>query len=344
MNAHRTQLRDALHRRLDGQGPDSLWPDLHAAGVLGLRVPEHLGGQGLPAAETEPVFDVLGDLCVPAPYLETAVIAAGLLSRLPGAQAEALLGGIAEGRQVAVAGFEPGLMSDGVAERSEAGWSISGVARVVVGGMDADALLVLAEHAGELALFRLGDDWRRDRRAVPTIDGRMAADITLSRTSAVRLPGPVAEAAEATRDEAIAAICIEAAAAMRRLVRDTAAYAKQREQFGKAIASFQVVQHHLVDLDIQARRSAAIARRAMAALDGDRVARGLAVSAAKVTICRAGRRVGQGAVQLHGGMGMTQDLPVGRLFKRLTVIEAQLGSADHHLRRHQRLQVAASAG
>jgi alkylation response protein AidB-like acyl-CoA dehydrogenase len=242
---------------------------------------------------------------------------------------------------VAVAGLEPALVSGVTAAPSGENWRLSGRLMIVNGGMDADALLVLAQVADETALFVLEEGWQARRRAVPTIDGRMAADITLDAALAVRIPGAVEAALAVTRDEATAAICIEAAALCRRLVADTVDYAKQRQQFGQALASFQVVRHRLVDMNIQARRTTAIARRAIAALEAGEAERVRAVSAAKVTICRAGRRVGQDAVQLHGGMGMTEELPIGRMFKRLTVIESELGSADHHLDRFRTSQDAA---
>ncbi len=124
---------------------------------------------------------------------------------------------------------------------------------------------------------------------------------------------------------------------MRRLVNDTVAYTKEREQFGQPLARFQVIQHRLVDMHMQAKRCGAIARRAMTALDADWRERGRLASAAKATAIEAGRFVGQQAVQLHGGMGMSEGLPIGRYFKRLTAIETELGSADDHRRRYARL-------
>jgi alkylation response protein AidB-like acyl-CoA dehydrogenase len=124
---------------------------------------------------------------------------------------------------------------------------------------------------------------------------------------------------------------------MARLVSDTRDYCVQREQFGKAISSFQVVQHRLVDMHIEARRAAAAAALAADALDLDPPERAKVISAAKVTIADAGRFVGQNAVQLHGGMGMTEELPVSALFKRLTVIESEFGTRDEHLARYMAL-------
>lgn len=334
MTSDHAQLRHALAGRLaQARAP---WTALHEAGVLGLRAPEALGGLGLRFAEAEPVLDVLGELCLGVPFLETSIVAAGLLARAATSSSDALLARIAQdGAVVAVAGLEPTGVLTAVADGE--GWHLQGVARIVVDAAQAMALVVLAATP----------DGRRDgflvqadaeglaQRPVPTIDGRMAADITFLdlRVSQDARLGLSVDVIDAVLDEAVAAVCIEAAGLMRRLVSDTTAYVKGREQFGRPLGTFQVVQHRLVDMNIQARRASAIARRALEAIDADPVVRVRAVSAAKVTVCRAGRFVGQNAVQLHGGMGMTEEMPVGRYFKRLTVIETQLGGADYHLRR-----------
>lgn len=344
MSELQAQLREALVARLSQTEPGAAWAGLCEAGVVGLRTPESLGGLGLGVAEAAPVFDVLGELCLATPYLETAVIAAGLLTRLRGEAGDALLRRIAEGARVAVFGLDPQPLGAVRAERAQGAWRLSGQARIVLDALDAEALIVLASDAdGAPRLFLLGSGAPGlTKRAVPTLDGRMAADLSFAAAEAEALAGDSAAAAAIVRDEALACVCIEAAALMQRLARDTNAYVKQREQFGQALGAFQVVQHRLVDMHIHARRAAAIARRAVAALSGDARARQRAVSAAKVTICRAGRFVGQNAVQLHGGMGMTAELPVSACFKRLTVIEAELGGADYHLRRFQKLRAAAS--
>lgn len=325
MSFEHGQLKDALLGRLSSVVPAQAWRALHAAGVTGLRIPEAQGGLGLTFADAEPVLEALGELCLPTPFLETGIIAAGLLARAP--RRDPLLTEMAQaGAIVAVAGLEGADAISAVPDGDS--WRLRGEAKIVVDALAATTLLVAAEPgvflvdpaAAGLSL-----------RPVATIDGRMAADIAFA---GVEASAPIAADLELARDEAVAALCVEAAGLMRRLVRDTVEYAKQRRQFDQPLARFQVVQHRLVDMNIQARRATAIARRAVAAIDADPTARARAVSAAKVTICGAGRFVGQNAVQLHGGMGMTEELPVGRCFKRLTVIEGQLGGADHHLRRY----------
>ena len=332
MNFDHIQLKDALLGRLSAINPGQAWRELHAAGVTGLRVPEAQGGLGLAFADAEPVLEALGELCLPAPFLETGVIAAGLLAGVE--TSHALLDEMARsGAVVAVAGLEA---ADAISAVSGInGWRLNGEAKVVVDVLAARALLVVTK-VGVFLVDPSADGV--STRPVATIDGRMAADITFADVAG---SSPIPADLNRVRDEAVAALCVEAAALMRRLVRDTVAYAKQRQQFGQPLARFQVVQHRLVDMNIQARRATAIARRAVAAVDGHSAARARLVSAAKVTICRAGRFVGQNAVQLHGGMGMTEELPVGRCFKRLTVIEGQLGGADHHLQRFSVTSAAA---
>ena len=324
MSFDHIQLKDALLGRLSSLSSAEAWRELHAAGVTGLRVPEAQGGLGLAFADAEPVLEVLGELCLGAPFLETGIIAAGLLSRA--ATSDALLAEMAQfGVIVAIAGLES---ADAISAMPEGeGWRLRGEAKIVVDALAARTLLV-ATDAGVFLVDPKAVGL--SMRPVATIDGRMAADITFA---GVETSSPIAADLDLVRDEAVAAICVEAAGLMRRLVRDTVDYVKQRQQFGRPLGQFQVVQHRLVDMNIQARRATAIARRAVMAIDGDPVVRARLVSAAKVTICRAGRFVGQNAVQLHGGMGMTEELPVGRCFKRLTVIEAQFGGADQHLQR-----------
>ena len=340
MSFDHVQLKDALLSRLSSAGQAGAWEALQAAGVTGLRVPEAQGGLGLPFAEVEPVLEVLGELCLGAPFLETGIVAAGVMARAPTPAGDALLGAIAtDGAVVAVAGLEGASV---VAKAEGGARRLYGQARIVLEVSSARALLVLAsppDGAGGFFLVDTSADGL-SMRSVATIDGRMAADLDFA---GVTVGAPIAPPGclDLVLDEATAAICVEAAGLMRRLVRDTADYARQRRQFDQPLSGFQVVRHRLVDMNIQARRATAIARRAVAAIGGDPVARARLVSAAKVTICRAGRFVGQNAVQLHGGMGMTEELPVGRCFKRLTVIEAQLGGADHHLKRFSATSAAA---
>jgi alkylation response protein AidB-like acyl-CoA dehydrogenase len=138
-------------------------------------------------------------------------------------------------------------------------------------------------------------------------------------------------------DEAIAATCAEACGVLRRLHEGTLEYTKQRKQFGAQIASFQVLQHRMVDMFIQVEQAVSMTYMAHIKLGESAAERAKAVSAAKVQIGRACRFVGQNAIQLHGGMGMTDEMAIGHYFKRATMIEGVFGSVDHHLRRYETL-------
>ena len=195
-------------------------------------------------------------------------------------------------------------------------------------------ILALVRGPTGIALVEvLGEVGALHRARYPTIDGRMAADLRFCEHQCRVLAEDCSVLLEETLDAALACTAIEAAACMRRLVHDTANHVRQREQFGQPIGRFQAVQHRLVDMHIAAQRAGAIARRALAACANRSDRRAALASAAKATVAEAGRFVGQQAVQLHGAMGMTDELPVGRYFKRLTVIEQQLGDRDTHVAR-----------
>ena len=335
MNDDQKMLREALIARLASKDSEAAWAELDRAEVMWLCVPSALGGLGLSVADATPVMEALGEYCLPTPFLENSIIAVRLLTTARSSEGDRLLRSLtASGGHVAVAGLEPGIRGDLHAESQGDNWTISGTARLVLDTEKASAILVIAPHAGLPALFRLPGDAGSERHHYATIDGRKASDVRFDQDPATLLTADASEIVEAVTDEAIACLAVEAAALMARLVRDTVDYAKQRQQFGQPIAKFQVVQHRLVDMNIQARRAAAIARRAMAALGESGAERSHVVSAAKVTVAQAGRKIGQEAVQLHGGMGMTMELTIGRYFKRLAVIESELGNADRHLQRY----------
>ena len=341
MNDDQKMLRDALIGRLATKDGDAAWAELGQADVLWLCVPTALGGLGLCVADATPVMEALGEYCLPTPFLENSIIAVRLLTAARSAEGDRLLCSLtASGGHIAVAGLDSGLWGDLRAESLGGNWTISGTARLVLDTDKASALLVIAPNAGLPALFLLPGDAGSERHHYATIDGRKASDIRFDQEPATLLIADASEIVEAVTDEAIACLAVEAAALMARLVRDTVDYAKQRQQFGQPIAKFQVVQHRLVDMNIQARRAAAIASRAMAALAETGSERARVVSAAKVTVAQAGRSIGQQAVQLHGGMGMTMELTIGRYFKRLTVIEGEFGNADRHLQRYAATLVA----
>lgn len=332
------ELKDALGARFDRlKSGDDGWRALADAGVLGLPFAEAHGGLGLPARDGFAVLEVLGPRGTPLPYLECVLLAGLLLDRSGGEAAAHWLPRVATGEaKLALAWIDD--RDRARAAPDAAGWRLSGGKLLAIGAAEADAVIVTAGTDDGRAAFLIARE-ALAMKTYPTIDGRRAADLLLDDVTvpnAARLAIEPEDIAEAI-DLGVAAVAAEAAAIMARLVADTRDYCAQREQFGQSIASFQVVQHRLVDMHIEARRAAAAAALAADALDLDTDERARAISAAKVTIAEAGRFVGQNAVQLHGGMGMTEELPVSALFKRLTVIESEFGTRDEHLARYMAL-------
>jgi alkylation response protein AidB-like acyl-CoA dehydrogenase len=144
-------------------------------------------------------------------------------------------------------------------------------------------------------------------------------------------------------DEATVAVCAEAVGVLRKLHEGTLDYAKQRKQFGTAIANFQVLQHRMVDMFIEVEQSVSMTYMATIKVDESAAERAKAASAMKVRIGRACKFVGQNAIQIHGGMGMTDELAIGHYFKRASLIEGLFGSVDHHLKRYESLSFDAAA-
>jgi hypothetical protein len=185
-------------------------------------------------------------------------------------------------------------------------------------------------------------------RDYPTVDGQRASEVYFENVSIpadalIGVEGAGLPLIEKVVDEAIAAICAEGVGAMRRMHENTLEYARQRKQFGAAIATFQVLQHRMVDMFINVEQSLSMTYMATLKLDESAHDRAKAVSAAKVQIGRSAKFVGQAAIQIHGGMGMTDELAVGHYFKRATMIEGQFGSVDHHLRRYEHLSIDSAA-
>lgn len=323
-------------------------------GVFGLGFDESLGGLGGNAIDQIPVMESFGQALLVEPYLETVVQAGGILRRSTQPIAKSLITHIIGGDvRLAVARTEPEatFAPDRIKTVAEpidgSSYRLTGRKAVVVGGPWADQFLVVArksDHDGELSVFAVPADAPGlssvDYR---TVDGRRASDIELSgvviSSDACLLEGPeAADAIIATEDAATAAICAEAVGVMRRLLGETHAYLNERRQFGVTLASFQALQHRMADMLMALELSSAHAYRAASALGQDAKTRQMAVSAAKAFIGRAAHRMGQEAVQMHGGMGMTDELIIGHLFKRAVAIEAQFGSTEHHVRRFQALR------
>lgn len=334
----------------------ALWKRLAKdLGLPGLAVPAELGGIGAGSVETMIVMEELGSALFAGPFLETAVIGVTLLDRVGGDIARAALRGIASGEIVtAFAWAEPDMRYDVAdislaARMTDDGWLLAGGKTVVTAAPWATHIIVAARTAGEkgegagLSLFLVERGTDRLRMFdYPTFDGRRAADLIFedAHVPAHCLIGPEGEARpliEEVMDRAIAACCAESVGAMQRMLDATLAYTAERRQFGQPLADFQALQHRMVDMFMQVELARSATFLVTLRLDGDPVERSLAASSAKATVAQAARFVGQNAIQLHGGMGMTDDLPLGHYFKRTTMIEGEFGTIDHHIRRHARL-------
>ncbi|WP_280456896.1 acyl-CoA dehydrogenase family protein [Nocardia carnea] len=333
-----------------------IWRGLAELDVLGLTLPEETGGSGGGPVESMIIAEELGRALVVEPYVDTVVVGGGLLRRCGGEPAQELLRQIAQGAaRVAFAALEPGSGEvrhdvSVTARRDGEGWVLDGAKIVVTGAPIATHLIISARTAGErrdqdgISLFLVEFDGSAPPAGVEvhryrTIDDRVAADLTFTdfRLPADALLGAQGQAwpvIDATVDDAIAAVASEAVGLMRKVLDDTVEYTKQRQQFGVPISSFQALQHRMVDMLIELEQSIAAAYLAAYALDAEPAERARAISAAKVTIGRATRFIGQNSVQLHGAMGMTEELAIGHYFKRLTAIEYEFGNSSDHLARY----------
>lgn len=338
--------RRALAKSADGFDR-SAWATFADFGILALPFPEDFGGLNGNAVDTMLVMEMLGRGLALEPYLATVVLCGGLIRDAgSAAQKDALLPAIGGGElMLALAHHEPGgrYELDRVATTAQAangGWRLDGSKAVVLGAPSAGKLIVSARDGIGLSLFLVDAAAPGvNLRGYPTQDGARAANLTLTgvQVAADALLGPAGGALpliERVIDQANAALCAEAVGIMAALNEVTLEYLKTRKQFGVPIGKFQALQHRMADMVIateQARSMATLA--AVRADSADAVERSRAIAAAKTYVLQSARLVGQQAVQLHGGMGVTDELNVGHYFKRLTMIGLTFGDVDYHLGR-----------
>jgi pimeloyl-CoA dehydrogenase small subunit len=335
----------------------AIWKQFAELGLLGASIPEAFGGLDGGPVETMIVMEAFGRALVVEPYVPTVVIAGGLL-RTAGSESQKheWLPRIASGDAlIAFAFVEPQgryNLADltTTARKRGAGYVLNGQKAAVIGAPFADALIVTARTSGErrdangVSVFLVDARAKGvSRRDYPTMDGLRASEITFENVEipAENLIGRRDDGLpliEQVTDEAIAAHCAEALGAMRVMQESTLEYSKTRKQFGVPIGKFQVLQHHMADMFMQVEQSASMVLMVTLKLPERAEERKKAASAAKVQIGKAGRFVGQGAVQIHGGMGMTDELALGHYFKRVTMIDTLYGNIDHHLARYASLQ------
>ncbi len=332
---------------------EGVWAALAEMGVLGLPFPTEYDGFGGTAVDVMVVMDAIGEALIVEPYLATVGLGGQLVARGGSpAQQKRLLPAIAQGQcRMAFAHTEPGARYDlaqvGLrARRRGDGFVLDGDKRVVLHGAAADVLVVSARTAGEgidphgVSLFLVD----RDAPGVTvkqyrTIDELRAADVNFSdvavpRDALVGLEGAGLPLIEEVVDYATALLCAEAVGAIRYANDTTLEYLKTRQQFGVPIGSFQALQHRMVDMVISYEQARSMACLACVKVDTAAAAeRRRAVSAAKIKVADSCRHVSQESVQLHGGMGMTEELKVSHTFRRLTMIAQTFGDAEHHLER-----------
>jgi pimeloyl-CoA dehydrogenase small subunit len=331
----------------------ALWGQFAELGLLGLPFAEADGGFGGGPVDTLIVMQALGRALAPVPYLATVVLCGALLRTAASpAQRAALVPAIAAGElKLAFAHSESQARYDladvrTAARREGDGWVIEGEKRFVLAGDSADQFIVSARvapagdgHDG-LALFLVDASHPGlSRRGYTTQDRSRCADLRLDSVrigdnALIGEPGTALPAIEQAVDAAIAALCAEAVGAMSYAQELTVDYLKVRKQFGVAIGSFQALQHRAVDMLVATEQAHSMALYAtMMCTEANAAERRRAISAAKVQVNNSARFVGQEAVQLHGGIGMTEECQVGHYLRRLSMIEMMFGDTAHHVRR-----------
>ena len=353
------ERRRALAASPLGYSADA-WASYADLGLLALPFPEEFGGLGGSSVDIMAVMELVGEGLLLEPYLSTVVLCGGILRDAASrSMKEALLPEIAAGRlQVALAAYETAGRYDlshvaCTAERSSKGWRLKGRKSVVLDGPSANYFLVSGRssgsitEAGGVSLFLV----RRDAPglsvlAYPTQSGSRAGDVeledvTVDDDALIGAPGQALGILERAVDVAGAALCAEALGIVTALNQATLSYLKSRKQFGVPIGTFQALQHRMADMYIAGEQIRSMAIVAAVKADSDDAAeRRRAISGAKAYIGQSARFIGQQAVQLHGAMGIVDELIVSHYFKRLTMIDLTFGDADFHLARYSDLLAA----
>jgi alkylation response protein AidB-like acyl-CoA dehydrogenase len=316
---------------------EKTWSRLAEMGLLGLPFAEEDGGMGAGPVEVAIVAEEIGRVLAPEPFIETVVLAGGLVAAVGTAQQKGeILGGISEGTTIAVfAHAEPGTRwsptaRDVSATQTGDGWTVTGVKEPVPSGARADVLVVSAVVDGGTGLFLVqGDAPGLTRTGYRTHDGTRAANVRFENTPAVALGAGTdrTEAIERALAEARIAYGHEAIGAMDTALRTTAEYLKTRKQFGVTLNKFQALTFRAADMyvSLELARSIALWASMVQEAGGDVVS---AADRARLQVSRAGRHIGKEAIQLHGGIGVTAEYSVGHYTSRLTAIDHLLGDGD----------------
>jgi alkylation response protein AidB-like acyl-CoA dehydrogenase len=345
------ETRDRIAKSELGYSQEQ-WQQFAELGAIGALFGDDVGGYGGTGFDIAVVFEALGRGLVIEPFLGNAVLAGTAIANAGTEAQKAILADIIGGARIAAfahgepeSRYELGRVQT-KARREGGGWRLDGEKAVVQHGEHADVFVVSARTSGAIddeggiSLFVVPADAAGiSRRGFPTIDGGRAAEVTF-RNVAVRGDALLGKegAGYATLEEVvgagIVALCAEAVGAME-VARDaTLEYLRTRKQFGVPIGTFQALQHRMADLLIEIEQARSAVINAAAALHADRIARERALSAAKMTIGRVGTLVAEESIQMHGGIGMTWELPLAHYAKRLVMIDHLLGDEDYHLARY----------
>ena len=346
------EFRNKVRESKDGWSRD-IWKQMAELGLLSLNIPEQDGGLGAGPVETMLVANVAGEGMLLEPFIASAVIATHLIAELGSMeQRKQWLPAMSAGDQIVVlAHDEDGSHDADFSMRTRAardgdGWLLTGRKAMVYHASAADILLISAvTEDGQIGLFAVERE-AKGLQSLPctSVDEQRAASILLDDVRVgpeARLGTDASAALQDALDHGLAALCAEAFGAMDRLLAATIEYTRSRVQFGVPIGSFQALQHRMADMLMHLEHARSMSYLATTqCTDADPLARRAALSAAKVLMGQAARYIGQQAVQLHGGMGMTDELNVSHYFKRLLAFELRCGTTDQHLESYRRqLQV-----
>ena len=349
------ETRQSLSNSELGFGEDN-WKKFAELGWLGISVSEDSGGFGGSAIESMLIMEAFGKGLVVEPFLETVIMAGGLIDDHGSDQQKSsfLEPAIAGEMHLALAYAEPQSrfnLSDVVTEAKADGdnFIINGYKSVVMNGPSADQIIISARTSGTqldengISLFIIDANASGlDKTNYKTVDGRRASDLTFENVSVSKenLIGDQDKGfdiLDSAIDKAILAISAEAVGAMEVLYKTTVEYTKTREQFGTAIGKFQVLQHRMVDMFMEYEQCKSLLYMATMKHEEKAEDAKKAISGLKYQVGKAGKFIGQQAVQLHGGMGVTDELNVGHYFKRLTTIGTIFGNTDYHLKKYTSL-------
>jgi alkylation response protein AidB-like acyl-CoA dehydrogenase len=327
-----------------GGATRAVYAELADLGLTGLMIPSDHGGLGFGPVEAMVVGEELGRGIVNAPFAHAALLAPTLLAAAPPALQANWLPKMADGRALVVPALDErgaryrALQVSTRAAHSGDGWRLSGAKTLVPDGDEADAFVVPARTAGDddspegigLFVVERGADGLKVR-GLPTQDGARAAELTLSATRAAMVTADAAEALLYAHDLGLAASAAEAVGLMDRLVAITVDYMNTRKQFGVPIASFQALRHRIADVKMQLELGRSMSYYATLKLGEPTAQRRRALSQAKVQLGASMRFVGQQCIQLHGGIGVTDEYIASHIFKRLTMLELAFGDSMFHL-------------